>query len=192
MYKISKYPGIKYFRFSFLFFALAYFFKSFISFMLVFLGFHGVLEFISVFLGVVTLFIFMYASTMAIFYLLYSVVWKKFGDKKYIIPVLHVFVLVISAGSLFLRSAWTIIIIQILLFTFIAVYNYTSYRKLSPKKKTGSIHLIYLFLFLFWMLNLSDILVSGFSPFFEFLISLASIGVFLTILYKVTRNVGSL
>ncbi|MBU2612766.1 MAG: hypothetical protein KKB62_03540 [Nanoarchaeota archaeon] len=190
MYDISKHPGIRYFRISFLFFALAYFFKSFISFLLVFSGFRGLIEFLSVFPGVTTVFLFMYTSTMAIFYLLYSIVWKKTAGEKFLIPLVHALVLVISFGSLLIRSAWVIILLQILLFSFIAIYNYASYRKLSQKKKTGSIHVIYLFLFLFWMLNLSDILIANFSPFFEFLISLVSIGIFLIILYKVTKNVG--
>lgn len=190
MYDISKHPGIKYFRISFLFFALAYFFKSFISFLFVFSGFRGIVEFLSVFPGVTTVFLFMYTSTMAIFYLLYSIVWKKMAEERFLIPLIHALVLVISFGSLLIKSAWVIILLQILLFTFIAIYNYVSYRKLPSKKKTGSIHVIYLFLFLFWMLNLSDILIVNFSPFFEFLISLISIGIFLIILYKVTRNVG--
>ena len=190
MYEVSKYEGIKYFRISFIFFAIAYFFKSFISFSLVFFGFHEALEFLSVLLGVVTLFLFMYASTMAIFYLLYSVVWKHVENKKFIIPLAHVLVLVISAASILYMSAWALIVIQVGLFGFIAVSNYLSYNKLNRKKKSGSIHVIYFFLFIFWMLNLSDILVSGFDPIFEILVSFVSIGIFLTILYKVTKNVG--
>lgn len=191
MYKISGHPGIKYFREAFIFFAFAYFFKSFISFLFIFLDIHEMFEFISVFSGVITLFLFMYASTMAIFYLLYSVVWKKFKGQKYIVPLLHVLVILISAGSILYKSAWLLVALQVAIFVFITVYNYLTYQKLDIKKRAGSIHVIYFFLFIFWMLNLSDILISGFGPIFEFIVSLASIGIFLTILYKVTRNVGS-
>jgi len=41
------------------------------------------------------------------------------------------------------------------------------------------------------MLNLADLLISGFSPILEILISMVSIGLFLVILYKVVKNVGS-
>jgi hypothetical protein len=191
MYDISKYPGIKYFRESFLFFAIAYFFKSFLSFLLVTFGFHEALEFSSIFWGILTLFVFMYASTMAIFYLFYSVVWKKIKHKKFVIPAIHILVIILSIASIITRTAGLLVLLQVVVFLFIAIYNFISYKKLNPKKKAGSIHLIYLFLFAFWMLNLSDILISGFDPIFELVISLVSIGIFLMILYKVTSNVGA-
>ncbi|MDP3966306.1 MAG: hypothetical protein Q8Q04_02140 [archaeon] len=190
MYNISKYPGIKYFRESFLFFAIAYFFKSFISFLLFIFQFHEVVEFSSVFLGVITLFFFMYASTMAIFYLVYSIAWKNFRESSYTIPLIHVFVLIISAFSIFVREAGMLIILQILLFSFVAFRNFSSYRKLGKKKRASSIYIIYLLLFIFWMLNLADLLVAGFGAVIELLVSMASIGIFLLILYKVTKNVG--
>ncbi|MCR4327071.1 MAG: hypothetical protein NUV46_00640 [Nanoarchaeota archaeon] len=194
IYKISKYPGIKYFREAFLFFAIAYFFKSFISFLFFIFEVRGLTEFSSIFIGVLSLFFFMYASTMAIFYLLYSVVWKnlkeKFKESKWTVPFIHIFVLIISAVSIVVREAGVLILLQVFVFIFIAVNNYSSYKKLKTKSKSGSIYLIYLFLFVFWMLNLSDFLIVGFGPIVELLISLISIGIFLFILYKVTRYVG--
>ncbi len=191
MYDVSKYPGIKYFRMSFLFFAITYFFKSFISFLFVLFDVHEVLEFSSMFLGILSLFLFMYASTMAIFYLLYSVIWKKFKEKKFTIPLVHIFVLIISALSIFLREVRILLALQVLIFFFVAVYNYHSYKNSNKSKKPGQLHAIYLFLFVFWMLNLAEILISGFDPILEILISMVSIGLFLTILYKVVKNVGS-
>jgi len=191
MYNISKYPGIKYFRESFLFFAIAYFFKSFLSFLLFIFDFHEVIEFSNVFLGVITIFFFMYASTMAIFYLVYSVAWKNFRESRYTVPLIHVFALVISAVSIMIREAGILILLQVLLFLFVAGRNFSSYRKLGKNKRAGSIYIIYLFLFIFWMLNLADSLVSGFGAIFELVVSMVSIGLFLLILYKVTRIVGT-
>ena len=190
MYDISKYPGIKYFREAFLFFAIAYFFKSFMSFMLILLGFHEALEFSGVVWGLLMLFVFMYASTMAIFYLLYSVIWKKINHKKFVIPIINLLAIALSIFSIALRNAWLLIIVQVAVFAFIAIYNFISYKKLNNKKKLGSIYVIYMSLFVFWILNLSDILISGFDPLVELLISFVSIGIFLVILYKVTRNIG--
>jgi len=191
VYDISKYPGIKYFRESFLFFAIAYFFKSFISFFIILFGFHEALEFATVLIGVLSVFVFMYASTMAIFYLLYSVIWKKLKNKKFVIPIIHILVLAISALSILAHEARILILLQIVIFIFVAIYNVVSYKKLDIKKKANSLYIIYLFLFIFWMLNLSDLLISGFSPLWELVISTISIAIFLVILYKVTKNVGS-
>ncbi|PJE81026.1 hypothetical protein COU58_04700 [Candidatus Pacearchaeota archaeon CG10_big_fil_rev_8_21_14_0_10_32_42] len=194
IYKLSNYPGIKYFREAFLFFALAYFFKSFISFLFLIFNVRGIIEFSSIFFGVLTLFFFIYASTMAIFYLLYSIVWKNLKENlresKFTIPLIHIFVLVISATSIIVHETGVVILLQVFVFLFIAIQNYSSYRKLKSKKKSSSIHLIYLFLFVFWMLNLSDLLIVGFGPIIELVVSLASIGIFLVILYKVTRYAG--
>ena len=190
MYKISKYPGIKYFREAFLFFAIAYFFKSFISFLFLILDVHEIIEFSSILFGMLTLFFFLYASTMAIFYLLYSVMWKKLKKSGYIIPLMHILVLFISGASILIGQAGILIVLQVLVFSFVAIQNFSSYRKLAVQKRKSSIYTIYLFLFIFWILNLVDLLVEGFSPLTEFVVSLFSIGVFILILYKVTRNVG--
>ena len=191
MYEVSKYPGIRYFRMSFLFFAITYFFKSFISFLFLVFDIHKIIEFSALFFGVLTLFFFMYASTMAIFYLLYSVVWKNFKEKKFTIPLIHILVLIISAWSNLVNEVRILLGFQVFIFLFIAVYNYLSLKKSKGTKKPGQLHAIYLFLFLFWMLNLADLLISGFDPILEILISMASIGLFLIILYKVVKNVGS-
>ncbi|NCN51932.1 hypothetical protein GW931_02885 [archaeon] len=191
MYEVSKYPGIRYFRMSFLFFAITYFFKSFISFLFLVFDIHEIIEFSALFFGVLTLFFFMYASTMAIFYLLYSVVWKNFKEKKFTIPLIHILVLIISAWSILVNEVRILLGFQVFIFLFIAVYNYLSLKKSKGTKKPGQLHAIYLFLFLFWMLNLADLLISGFDPILEILISMASIGLFLIILYKVVKNVGS-
>ncbi|NCO17807.1 hypothetical protein COT60_03285 [Candidatus Pacearchaeota archaeon CG09_land_8_20_14_0_10_30_9] len=191
MYDLSKYQGIKYFRMSFLFFAIAYFFKSFISFLFLILEVHEILEFSTLFLGVLTLFFFMYASTMAIFYLLYSVVWKDLKEKRFTIPLIHILVLVISALSIAIREVKILLGLQIFIFLFIAIYNHFHIKKLKGSKKPGHLHMIYLILFVFWMLNLADLLISGFNPILEILISMVSIGLFLVILYKVVKNVGS-
>ena len=190
MYEVSKHRGIKYFRLSFLFFAIAYFFKSFISFLFIIFDVHEVIKFSSIFIGILILFLFMYASTMAISYLLYSVICKNFEEKKFTIPLVHIFVLVFSALTIYLREVRILLALQVLIFIFVALYNYRSYRTSNKKKKASELYAIYLFLFVFWMLNLADLLISVFDPISELLISFVSIGLFLTILYKVLKNIG--
>lgn len=190
MYEISRHTGIKYFREAFLFFAIAYFFKSFIDFLLLILGFHEVLEFDSFFLGLITLFIFMYASTMAIFYLFYSVIWKNLKDKKFITPVVHVIVITISAVSILTQYVALLLLLQICIFILITVYNYILNKKSKSKKKVGPLYTVYFSLFAFWILNLIDLLIEGFDPILELVISMVSIGIFLVISYKVMRSMG--
>ncbi len=190
VYKISNHSGIKYFREAFLFFAIAYFFKSFIRFLYFIFNVREIFEFSSMFFGVLTLFFFMYASTMAIFYLFYSVVWKNFKENKMGIPLVHVGVLIVSAIAILMREVKILMLLQVSIFLFITLFNYFSYKKINAKKKPNQIYRVYLFLFIFWMLNLFDLLVVGFGPVVELFISLISIGLFLIILYKVVRNIG--
>ena len=73
LYDLSKHKGIKYFRLAFLYFAIAYFFRYFIKFFVYAFGIGRTPEFSPQFIGFLSLFVFLYASSMAIFYLLYSV-----------------------------------------------------------------------------------------------------------------------
>ena len=59
LYKLSSHEGIKYFRQSFLFFALAYFFRSFIKIILFYFDAGEIRALLPIF-GNITLFIFMY------------------------------------------------------------------------------------------------------------------------------------
>ena len=83
LYNLTNHKGIKYFRLAFLCFAVAFFFRSFIKFLLVSLNLDRILELNVPALATFSLIVFMYASSMAVFYLLYSVMWKKWnGDKN--------------------------------------------------------------------------------------------------------------
>ena len=125
LYALSSHKGIKYFRQSFLFFALAYFFRSFIQFVLMGLGIH--IRNLDTF-GVWILLIFIYSSTMAIFYLVYSVMWKKW-DKKIRSYHLHILAIVISLISISTGTVNILLTLQILLFLFVAVVSSPIYKK---------------------------------------------------------------
>jgi hypothetical protein len=127
---------------------------------------------------------------MAIFYLFYSVVWKNLKDRKFIIPVVHIVVLVISAVSILTRYVALLLLLQIFIFILITVYNYVLNKKLKSKKNMGPLYTVYFSLFAFWILNLVDLLVEGFDPILELLVSMVSIGIFLVISYKVMRSLG--
>jgi len=182
LYELSSYKGIKYFRQSFLFFALAYFFRSFIIFVLIFfeIPIRDLQE-----LGIFILFIFMYSSTMAIFYLLYSILWKKWNNHKNKILLLHFIAIVISLISISIGAIEILLTLQIGLFLFVTLVNYFSYKK---SKKKNRLYAIYILLFAFWILNIIDILISIFPGELQLFVYFSSIGIFLMILYKVLKK----
>lgn len=193
LYELSSYKGIKYFRQSFLFFAIAYFFRSFIKFALVYFDVVRILDVsprvFGLIFGRLTLFVFMYFSSMAVFYLLYSLMFKKWENKNrtylfHLLAFLISFVIIISGSSLIY------LMINLFLFIFAAFIGYNSYRNSENKAKGHNLYFIYILLFIFWILNILDILIPNFFQTFQLFIYLVSLGIFLTILYKVIRKAG--
>jgi hypothetical protein len=184
LYELSSYKGIKYLRKSFLFFAIAFFFRSFIKIFFILTKNHTKIM-ISQSLG---LFIFIYFSSMAIFYLIYSMMWKKWNEKSKRIYILHTLALIISTISILFNSAKIYLIINIIIFLLILLTLYYVYNK---SKKKHQIYVIYVLLSIFWILNVMDILIPKFLQTFQLIIYLASISIFITILYKVTKKAGS-
>ena len=179
LYELSKHKGIKYFRQSFLFFALAYFFRSFIKIIILYFGKQEIRTIIPVF-GNLTLFIFIYFSVMAIFYLLYSVMWKKW--KSLVINVFHAAAIIIALVIVLLGNPLNLyLILNLALFIFIVFVVYTAYKD-AKKKKSHNLYIIYLLLSVFWIFNILDILVPSVFQNFQLLIYLASSGIFLTCL----------
>lgn len=185
LYELSSHKGLKYFRQAFLFFALAYFFRSFIQFMLMSLGLN-IRSFEN--MGVWILFLFLYASTLAILYLLYSVKWKTWKKHPWLVYVFHVLAIAISLVSIFVGTITILLLIQILLFIFVALTSYPIHKK---QKKKHNLYAIYLLLFAFWILNVISILIPDFLQTFNMLLYLASITILLLILYKVIKKTGA-
>ena len=185
LYKLSSHKGIKYFRQSFLFFALAYFFRSFIKIILFYFDAGEIRALLPIF-GNITLFIFMYFSSMAIFYLIYSVMWKKWKSKS-IVYLFHFVALVIAIIIILFKNPFIYLLINLLLFVFIAFVFYKSYNQ-SKKKKSHNLYFIYLLLFVFWIFNIIDLLIPNYLKTYQLFIYLISLGIFLSILYKVIRK----
>ena len=186
LYELSKHNGIKYFRLSFLFFALAYFFRSFIKIILFYFD-NLELRLILPTFGNITLLLFVYFSIMAIFYLSYSVLHKKWRNPYtiylfHIIAILSSLIMTLSGFPLSLY-----LFLNLLLFLFIVYTVYISYHQ-SKKKKHLNLYVIYLLLSIFWIFNILDILVPNFLQTFQLIIYLFSSGIFLAILYKVLRR----
>jgi hypothetical protein len=188
LYDLTKHKGIKYFRLSFLFFAIAYFFRSFIKIIILYFGKQEIRTILPLF-GNITLFLFIYFSVMAIFFLIYSVMYKKWG-KFYIIYLFHLIAIIISITMTLSGFPLPLfLILNLLLLIFIMFTVYIAYHQ-SKKKKSINLYIIYLLLSIFWIFNILDILVPNFLQTFQLIIYFASLTIFLTILYKVLRKTG--
>ena len=190
LYELSSYKGIKYFRLAFLSFAVAYFFRSFIKFILLYFNIRELYEFSPIFLGNITLFVFMYFSSLAIFYLLYSVMWKKWKNKTNRIYLFHAAAFIISLAVVLLRDPFIYLGINILLFVIVLIIVYIS-RKEVHKKRGHNLYFSYLLLSFFWILNIIDILIPEFFQTLQFFVYLASEFIFLLILYRVLKKAGA-
>lgn len=192
LYKLTSHKGMKYFRQAFLFFAIAYFFRSFIKFALVLFNTKTVYEIPQIIFntaGYATLLLFMYFSSMAVFYLLYSVMWKKWSESPKLILLFHALAVIISVASIISRNSWIILGINLFLlgtvsFVFLMVHK-------DSKKKKNTLYFVYMLLFIFWILNLIDIFIPSFMQGFQLIAYLASMGIFLAILYKVLKKSGN-
>jgi hypothetical protein len=190
MYDLSAYKGIKYFRQAFLYFAIAFFFRYFINFIIVLFNVSEIREFSPMHIGWLSLFWFMYFSFMAAFYLLYSVVWKKWNHDKTKIYVFNAVAIPMAAigaliGGVLINAIITLILLLVILAVVLIAY------KDSDKHKGKSMYAIYLMLFVFWILNIVDIIIPRFLEMVRLLIYLVSIFLFMFILYKVLRKTGN-
>lgn len=195
LYELSSHKGIKYFRQAFLFFAIAYFLRSSIKFIIHYFNLNALLEIctgeLRLIAGLLALFIFMYFSSIAIFYLLYSVMWKKWEGDSGRIWLFHILAFAISGLVIVFRNVEVYLLMNLILLSFVVATFYISRVQNKKKKSKHNLHIIYTLLFSFWVLNIIDILVPVFFQGFQLIIYLASITLFLLMIYKVLKKTGS-
>ncbi len=190
LYELSNHKGIKYFRLAFLSFALAYFFRSLIKFLLLTLNFRELMELRTQVIGIASVWLFMYFSAMAIFYLLFGVMYKKWEDKNFIIYIFHAIAFFIGLIVILSRNGLVYFYMNIILLAFVIAILIYSYKDSKKKKRGINLYAIYVLLFVFWIINIIDILVPSFFATYQLFIYMVSIGIFLTILYKVLKKCG--
>jgi hypothetical protein len=193
LYELSSHRGIKYFRRAFLFFAFAYFFRSFIKLIIFYFNVQGLFQIspkvLSPIISQGTLLFFMYFSAMAIFYILYSVIHRKIGEK--IIYLFHALALVFAVFGVFSPNPLSYLISNLVLFIIaISIVLISYYSK--PKNRTHNFYAIYLLLSFFWILNIVDIVIPSFFQMYQFIVYIVSLGIFLLILYKVLKKTGGI
>ncbi len=191
LYELTSHTGIKYFRLSFLFFAISIFFRSLLKFIVFLVNPMTLREILFTAGSIISpalVFLFIYFSTMAIFFLLYSVMCKKWNGRKNLVWIFHIIAAILAFISTITASSLVIFIIHVILFLFVAFVALVSYRESKNKKKKNSLYAVYFLLFVFWILNVVDILIPNALQTYQLLIYAVSISLFLMILYKVLKK----
>ncbi len=186
IYKLSSHKPLKYFRYTFLFFAISYLLKFLSRLFLIEEGTSTG----SLFLLILLLFT-MYTYLLAGIYLVLSISWKK---KKLAslnkIWLWHISTIIIVLLTVFGKFPLIYIFFQAIILFYGIFLLYSGYKKLKDKKETPLIYVVYPFLLIFWILNILDLFISNFLIILQVLIYLVSAGLFLSILYKVIKKIN--
>jgi len=130
---------------------------------------------------------YIYLSTMSLFFLLQSVLWKHWHKRN--LYLLHVIAIFVALLTILFNNPLILFLINVFLFLILIFIIIMAYRQ--SLKKGLDLYLIYILLFIFWILNIINLLIPRFLEIFQLLIYFASAGIFFIILYKVLKKVGS-
>jgi len=183
-YNLSKYQGIQYFRNAFLFFGLAYL-ARFVIHLLQLIGMASNLMGPRRFMFPAFMIPVGYLSTIAIFYLTYSTIWKKIGYNHFLI-LSNLVAIIVSVIAFITRSPFILSILQLLLLLATFIIGFMKHKK---GKKTSNIRALYLLIAIFWLINIFVLDTTRRFFLFEFkvIFQVMSIGVFFAIYYKVMK-----
>jgi len=148
-YELTKHQGIKYFRESFLLFGLSYVMSFLLSLTMLSTEAFDFFPMRHDF-GLSSIFIFLmsYFSTLAIFYLLFSSLWKKLSDKSLLVG--HSAAAILSFVAAFTRSHVIVLLIQ----SVVLVIAAASTLFARGSKKLTATKVTYLLVFGLWLVNL--------------------------------------
>lgn len=183
--KLSSHAGIRYFRNAFLFFALAFVSRYFLV--------YAFGSFIAVKI------IFEFSILMAGFFLLYSLIWKKFSAyEKFssllnpLITIFYLISIVVIVLDYFLATGMLVFFIQIVIFLIASILSFSNYKKDNYAHKFPKFYFITMLIGLFaWILNTLSILVFSSENIVLINIYLFNAVFFLIFLYgvvKITRK----
>ncbi|MFH1315941.1 MAG: hypothetical protein ABII01_00310 [Candidatus Woesearchaeota archaeon] len=182
-YELTKYRGIGYFRNAFLFFGLAYLarFLLYIITLTVFAFDFFIPRRLFFPIAMIPV---GYLSTMAIFYLTYSLVWKKI-KYNYFFLFSNIIAILVSTAAFISRSHILLTGLQVGLLIFTAIISLSRHSK---GKKKHHARALYLIITIFWVISLFLVGPTRFLPFeITLLFQILSIIVFITIYYKVIK-----
>lgn len=183
IYDLTGHQGIRFFRYAFLFFGLAYASRIFLYFLLIGdTAFDIILPMKTVM--AVSALVMGYLSTMALLYLTYNTVRKKV-EYEHFLHISNVIALIIAGFAFVSRSTIIVSFLQLLILLIAIVI---SFRDRENGKKRLPMRAIYFLIFVFWLVSLFIVGPRRVIPFEVTLASqVISIGVFLIIYYKVSK-----
>ena len=183
MYNLSKYQGIKYFRYAFLFFGFAYL-SRFIIHLLQLTGLASDLMGPRRFMFPTFMVPVGYLGTMAIFYLTYSTFWKRINYKHFLI-LSNIVAIGVSVIAFITRSPFILSIFQLALLLVAVIISFTKHKK---GKKATSIRALYILISLFWLINIFVLDTRRFFAFeYKLVFQVISILVFFAIYHKLIK-----
>jgi hypothetical protein len=125
---------------------------------------------------------------MAIFYLIYSMLWKKLKKFPKAIYLFHALAIITAVITIiFYNNLLVYALINIILLLFIVVII----AFVNKSEKKNLLKVIYILLSVFLFFNIIDILIPEFFQVFQLIIYLVSVIIFLWILYRVLTKAGS-
>jgi len=148
-YNLTKHDGIKYFRDAFLLFGLSYILRFILE--LIFLS-GETFEFIIPREMFAPLFILGvgYVSTLGLWYLIFSSIWKRFSKKSLMITG-HATAIILSVASFFLHSHLIILYAQFIL---LIIGVILIFRTGTKTKKISQTKILYMLTSFLWLINL--------------------------------------
>jgi len=181
-YELTKYKGIGYFRDAFLFFGLSYVMRFLLALVMlskiafdVFVPRTVIMPFFILPVG--------YFSTMGIFYLIFSTIWKSFNNRHLLIFG-HSVAILLSIISFITHSHIILLLLQCILLLIAVIARFLIH---SDKKRLSQITGLYLLVAGLWLINL--LVLDRKRPMhgFEFVFQILSLIVFIIIYYKVSK-----
>lgn len=184
-YELTKHEGIKYFRDAFLFFGLSYVMRFLFSLVLLSrIAFDFILP-----RGMFAPFFILplgYFSTIGIFYLIFSSIWKRFNNR--ILMILgHSVAIFLSVISFFTRSHLILLFFQSALLIIAVILSRIMH---TVKKKISQTRVLYFLVALLWLINLW--VIGRRKPFsfeIELFFQIVSLIVFILIYHKIFKFV---
>ena len=185
LYNLTRHKGISYFRTTFLFFALAFLFR----FAFHMFGISGILfdfdfSFPRPIFGPLPLLVTAFFSTIAVLYLLLSLVWKRVNPEHFL-AVAYVVAFLLAVMVYLFRSSQVLAMVQAVMIIFTLVL---AYIRSKHSRSFSKLFVIYVLLFVGWLANIFVMGSRWRIPFEVKAVSyVVSAAVFGFIFYKVYR-----
>ena len=186
-YDLTKHKGIRYFRDAFLLFGLSYLIRFFF-FTFFFSSFKFGFLISRELLAILFMALTGYLSTIAVFYLISSSIWKQINNWYFLVTG-HIVAIVLSLVSLITMSH-SMSHIMLLYLQSIAIIIAIVLSFVIPKmgNKISQVKAFYVLIYIFWLINLWAIAPKGVFPFaIKLVFQMLSLIVFTIIYYKVSK-----